>query len=82
MSAFTDRLHAFFSRFAEISHEDLVKVEQAVEEKVQPLLTEVLDTAKADIARLEEQVKALEAKVEQLLGGQPAPAPAEPPAAS
>ena len=84
MSAFTDRLHAFFSRFAEVSHEDLVKVEQAVEEKVQPLLTEVLDTAKADIARLEEQVKALEAKVEQLLGNTPAPAPApaEPPAAS
>lgn len=88
MSAFTDRMHAFFSRFAEVSHEDLAKVEQAVEEKVAPLLAEAVDAAKQELATVEQQLKAdlaaLEAKVEQLLGNQPAPAPAsvEPPAGS
>ena len=72
MSAFTDRLHAFFSRFAEVSHEDLAKVEQAVEEKVKPLVDEALTEAKADVARLEDQLKALEAKVEQLINAGPA----------
>ena len=38
MSAFTDKLKSFFSRFAEVSHEELVKVEQAVEEKVRPMM--------------------------------------------
>ncbi|MFI1165635.1 hypothetical protein ACH4UM_18970 [Streptomyces sp. NPDC020801] len=76
MSAFTDRLHAFFSRFAEVSHEDLVKVEAAVEEKIQPLVTEARDELKQELATVEQQLKtdlaALEAKVEQLLNAGPA----------
>lgn len=72
MSAFTDRLHSFFSRFAEVSHEELATVEHAVEEKVRPLVAEVRDEAKADITRLEEQLKALEAKVEQTINAGPA----------
>lgn len=76
MSAFTDRLHAFFSRFAEVSHEELVKVETAVEEKVQPLVAEVRDELKKELSTVEQQLKAdlaaLEAKVEQLLNAGPA----------
>ena len=72
MSAFTDKLKSFFSHFAEVSHEELAKVEQAVEEKVQPLIAEAVAEYKADVTRLEEQLKALEAKVEQLLGAGPA----------
>jgi hypothetical protein len=72
MSAFTDRLHSFFSKFATVSHEELAKVETAVEEKVRPIVDEALAEAKADVTRLEEQLKALEAKVEQTINAGPA----------
>ncbi|MET9073850.1 hypothetical protein ABZX95_17120 [Streptomyces sp. NPDC004232] len=81
MSAFTDKIDSFFSRFVETSHEDLVKVEQAVEEKVHPVVNDLRDELKADLATLEADVKrdyeALKAQVEALLKGQ-----ATPPAAS
>lgn len=90
MSAFTDKIDSFFSRFVETSHEDLVKVEQAVEEKLHPVVNDLRNELKADLATLEADVKrdydALKAQVEALLGNTPAPAPApaptEPPAAS
>ncbi|NUP39177.1 MAG: hypothetical protein HOY76_19725 [Streptomyces sp.] len=72
MSAFTDKLHAFFSRFAEVSREDIAKVETAVEEKVQPLVAEVRDEYKNDVAALEARLAALEAKIEQILSAGPA----------
>ena len=76
MSAFTDRLHTFFSKFAEVSHEDLAKVEQAVEEKVHPLVNEARDEMKKELSTVEQQLTAdlaaLEAKVEQLLNAGPA----------
>lgn len=76
MSAFTDKLHAFFSRFAEVSREDLAKVETAVEEKVQPLVAEVRDELKTELSTVEQQLKAdvaaLEAKIEQLINANPA----------
>jgi hypothetical protein len=96
MSAFTDRLHAFFSRFAEVSKTDLAEVETAVEEKLHPIVNAVKDEASAELAaaktewataeqQLKQRIADLETKVEQLLAGQrpaPAPAPAEPPAQS
>ena len=76
MSAFTDRLHAFFSRFAEVSKADVAEVEKAIEDKLHPALNAVRDEFKAELATVEQQLKAdiaaLEAKVEQLLGQKPA----------
>jgi polyhydroxyalkanoate synthesis regulator phasin len=72
MSAFTDKLKSFFSNFAEVSHEELAKVETAVEEKVRPIVAEARDEIKQDVTRLEEQLKALEAKVEQTINAGPA----------
>ena len=72
MSAFTDKLKSFFSRFGEVSHEELAKVETAVEEKVRPIVAEARDEIKQDVTRLEEQLKALEAKVEQTINAGPA----------
>lgn len=72
MSAFTDKLRSFFSKFAEVSHEELAKVEQAVEEKVQPVVDEVRAEYKNDVAALEARLAALEAKIEQIIGAGPA----------
>jgi hypothetical protein len=74
MSAFTDRLHAFFFRFAEVSQEELAKVETAVEEKLHPVVNDLRDELKADLVSLEVDVKRdyenLKAQVEALLKGQ------------
>lgn len=76
MSAFTDKLHAFFSHFAEVSREDIAHLEAAVEEKVQPLVAEVRDELNTELAAVEEKFKAdiaaLEAKIEQLINASPA----------
>lgn len=90
MSAFTDKLHSFFAKFAEVSKADLAEVEAAVEEKLAPVVNDVRAELKNDVATLEGDLRrdfdALKAQVEALLGNTPAPAPApaqaEPPAAS